>query len=356
MKIYINARFLTQQITGVQRYAIEISTQLNTVHTDITFVTPKKIIHKDLAKKLNISINGRLSGHLWEQIELPKYLKKHNNPLLINLANTAPLFYKNQIVTIHDLAFLRNPKWFSSKFYLYYKLLIPKIAENSLKIITVSNFSRKEIVNLLNIPEEKVGVIYNAVSQDFIELSRDNFENKYGEYILSVASLDPRKNFKNLVLSFNKLNLKGTKLVIVGSENKVFADQKLKSLIQENPNIILTGYVTDEELIGLYRNATFFIFPSLYEGFGLPPLEAMACGCPVVVSNAASLPEVCGDAAYYVNPYNVESIAEGMYKVLTDETLRQSLIQKGIERAKLFSWEKSAKEHIRVFEEVLNLL
>ncbi len=113
--------------------------------------------------------------------------------------------------------------------------------------------------------------------------------------------------------------------------------------------------INDKILYNLYKNAKLFVFPSLYEGFGLPPLEAMACGCPVVVSNVASLPEVCGDAGYYVDPYCVESIAEGIYQVLTDESLRQSLIQKGLERAALFSWEKSAREHLKVFEETLSM-
>jgi glycosyltransferase involved in cell wall biosynthesis len=114
------------------------------------------------------------------------------------------------------------------------------------------------------------------------------------------------------------------------------------------------GYIQTKNLAYIYNLANLFIFPSLYEGFGLPPLEAMASGCPVVVSNVASLPEVCGDAAYYVNPYDVESIADGIYKVVNDKELRENLVQKGLERAKLFSWEKSAREHLKVFEEVLN--
>jgi len=131
-------------------------------------------------------------------------------------------------------------------------------------------------------------------------------------------------------------------------------EKEIKDLGNESM-IILTGYVPKKHLVALYSGALVFIYPSFYEGFGLPPLEAMACGCPVVVSNVASLPGVCGEAAYYVDPDDVESIAEGMYKVLSDDSLRQSLIEKGLERAKLFSWEKSAKEHLKVFEEVLSL-
>jgi glycosyltransferase involved in cell wall biosynthesis len=143
---------------------------------------------------------------------------------------------------------------------------------------------------------------------------------------------------------------RGLSLKVTGVERKL--NFRIDGRIRYN--IEFVGYPDDNQLVELYRNAALLSFPSFYEGFGLPPLEAMACGCPVVVSNVASLPEVCGDAAYYVDPYNVESIAEGMYKVLTDEALRQGLIEKGFARARFFSWEKSAKKHIEVFQGVLN--
>ncbi|MBI5408865.1 MAG: glycosyltransferase family 4 protein [Nitrospirae bacterium] len=354
MHIYINARFLSQNITGVQRYAVEISRQLKTLHKDISLLAPNEILHKELSMELGVYALGKRSGHLWEQMELSRYLKKLGSPLLLNLANTAPAYYRDQIVTIHDLAFLRNPGWFSRAFYYYYRFLIPQIAKNALKIVTVSNFSKKEIVELLKVPEEKVEVIYNAVSERFLAVSEKTIDYKHGEYILAVSSINPRKNFKNLISAFGRLKLSGVKLVIAGERKNIFADKELNNLIGENKNIIFYGYASDEDLISLYKNAKLFIYPSLYEGFGLSPLEAMACGCPVVVSNTTSLPEVCGDAAYYVDPFTVDSIAEGLNAVLTDEALRQGLIQKGLERVKLFSWEKSAKEHIKVFEEVLN--
>jgi glycosyltransferase involved in cell wall biosynthesis len=166
--------------------------------------------------------------------------------------------------------------------------------------------------------------------------------------------LEPRKNINNLILAFKKIGLRDIQLILVGSRSNVFASNELKDFIHSQKNIIFSGYIPDDELIRLYSEAKLFVYPSYYEGFGLPPLEAMACGCPVVVSNVASLPEVCGNAAQYVDPDNIEGIAEGIHKVLTDEPLRQSMMEKGLERAKLFSWEKAAKEHIKVFEEVLS--
>ena len=351
--IAVNSRFLTQQITGVQRAALEISRYLRKLAPDIEYIAPKNILNKRAAKELNAISCGSLKGHLWEQTELIRYLKKQDNPLLINPANTAPLFYKRQIVTIHDMSWLRNPSWFSKKFYYLYKFLIPKIAKNSLTVVTVSEFSKKEIMNLLEMPEEKIRVVHNAISGAFSNMLKMPPKKNNNNYVLAVSSIDPRKNLNNLLLSFNKLNLKNMKLVVAGSENKIFAQHKLRNLISINKNITFTGYISEEEMVDLYRNAKLFVFPSLYEGFGLPPLEAMACGCPVIASNVASLPEVCGDAAYYVAPYDVESIAEGMYKVLTDDNLKQNLIKKGFERVKLFSWEKSAEEYIKVFDEVM---
>jgi len=350
---YINARFLTHKITGVQRYAVEISRQLKKLCPEVEFAAPKNIIHKGLAKDLDVKIIGKHTGHVWEQHDLPGFLKKRGTPLLLNLSNTAPLFYKNSLVTIHDIAFFRNPLWFSKKFFYFYRFLIPRIAKKSLKVVTVSDFSKKEIMDILSVDEGRIEVIYNAVSSKFMDRAKSGFFNEYDKYILAVSSLDPRKNFVNLLLAFKGLKLQDTKLIVVGSRHRVFADVGLKEVASSCENIVFVDNSVDDDLLaGLYKNAILFVYPSLYEGFGLPPLESMACGCPVVVSNAASLPEVCGDAAYYVNPHDVDSIADGMRKVLTDDDLRRSLVKKGLERVNFFSWERSAREFLRVFEEV----
>lgn len=341
-ELVVNARFLTQKITGVQRFAIEISKSLKLQLPNVRFVSPAEIIHKEVASFLEVETYGKLNSHLWEQLELPVYLKKHKNPLLINFSNTAPLFYKNQVVTIHDLSFIINPAWFSKPFRIFYSFLIPKIARKSVKVITVSNSSKKDIHQLLGIDLSKIEVIYNSISADFKNINNIKKKNMYGKYILAVSSLDPRKNFLNLIKAFIEANLPNTKLVIVGSENKVFSNQNIKDLVYNNKSIVFTGYVDDGELINLYRHALLFIYPSLYEGFGLPPLEAMACSCPTIVSKVASLPEVCGEASYYINPNNITSITEGIIKLAESEKLRAELINKGLKRVNLFNWEASA--------------
>jgi glycosyltransferase involved in cell wall biosynthesis len=339
--IIVNARFLTQPVTGVQRFAIEVSKRLKQKLPDIEFIAPPHIIHQELAASLQVVTYGRFNSHYWEQIELPVYLRKQGNPLLINLANTAPLFYRNQIVSVLDLSFLINPLWFSRSFAMYYSFVVPRIARNAKKIITISENSRNDIKSRLGIRHENIEVIYCSVSDAFREANTITIKPAEEKYILAVSSLDPRKNFVNLIKAFIQAGLPDVKLVIVGSANKVFADQGIKPLIQNNDKIIFTGYISDKELIGLYSNALLFLYPSLYEGFGIPPLEAMACGCPTIVSDIASLPEVCGDASYYIDPTNVDSIAQGIVTLVRDEKLRKEFTDKGYERVALFSWENS---------------
>ena len=344
---FITARFLTQNITGVQRFAIEISKQLKKIYNDkIEFVSPKNIIHKDLANELNVKIIGNKTGHLWEQIDLPKYLKENNNPLLLNFANTAPFFYKNKIITVHDIAYERFPQTFDWKFRLFYKIAIPNIIKTSKHIFTVSQFSKSEIINFYHPNPNKIDVIYNAVNDIF----KPKTNNTKEDYILAVSSLNYQKNFHSLIKAFNLLEDKNIKLYLVGGINKNFASLELLKDIEHNKNIIFRGRVDDDELIKLYSNAKCFLCPSLYEGFGIPPLEAQACGCPVIVSNVASLPEVCRDSALYCDPYDTEDIKNKIEMLLNNEELQKECIQKGFENIKRFSWKKSAEKIINIIE------
>lgn len=354
LEICINARFVTQKITGVQRYAAELSKQIRRICPEVRFLAPQNIVQKALADELKVETFGNMTGYLWEQLELPAYLRRKGRPLLVNLANTAPLFYEKKIVTIHDLSFLVNPIWFSRSFYCYYRLLIPAVARRSLKVVTVSEFSKKELMRRLNVPEQKIKVVFNGVSDSFREYAKAAGRSIQGKYILAVASLDPRKNLGRLIDAFMKIRKDDITLVIVGEQSRVFNQTSGIDLTQARKDVIWLGRVTDDELAALYSYASLLVFPSLYEGFGLPPLEAMARGCPVVVSDAASLPEICGDAAYYIDPYDTDSLADGIDKVLQQGILRDSLILKGLARAELFRWETSAIGLRRVFEEVMN--
>lgn len=354
--LVVNARFLTQDLTGVQRFAIEICKQLIKQYPNISFVSPKNIVHQEIADLLNVKTIGKFKGHLWEQIDLPVYFKKlPAQAVLLNLANTAPLFINRKIVTVHDLAFLINPEWFSKIFYYYYRFLIPGILKNNLAIFTVSEFSKKEILKYFKINPQKVIVIYNAVSEKLLRTSSaSKFKKNNSQFILAVSSIEPRKNLKSLILAYQKINNKNIKLLLVGKENsQVFSQSdsiSANSAIEEN--IKFTGYLSDEELNDLYKTAEVFVYPSFYEGFGLPPLEAMANGCPVMVSNTTSMPEICGEAAIYFDPYNSENIAEKLDLLINNNDLKKQLIEKGSERVKTFSWAHSAKTIIETINNI----
>jgi glycosyltransferase involved in cell wall biosynthesis len=357
MAVCINARFLTQPVTGVQRYAIEISRHLRALLPEAVFVAPNRIIHPELAELLETRTCGTQSGHLWEQVELPLYLRRQGNPLLLNLANTAPLLYPHQIVTLHDLSFLVNPAWFSLPFRTYYRLLVPRIAHRARRIITVSQSAKSDIVEYLGVEPGKVEVVYNAVSPSFGEdlAAAAAIRQQYpSDIVLAVSSLDPRKNFPNLIRGFSKLKeFDGLKLVIVGKRHASFSDPDLGELVGRHSNIEFAGYVPDLELAALYRRARAFVYPSLYEGFGIPNLEAMALGCPVVTSAIPAIEEVCGQAACYVDPSEPSRIGAGIRRVLTDEAYRRELVERGLDRSRQFSWERSARQMAEVIQREL---
>jgi glycosyltransferase involved in cell wall biosynthesis len=349
--LYLNGRFLEQKITGVQRFASELILCLNVMRDDIVVLVSdiSKIENSSLSDKLNIlEIKGG-GGHYWEQVTLVRFLRSQGNPLLLNLCNTAPVFYKNKISTVHDVTFLHYPESYSVKFRAVYKILIPLIIRTSCKVLTVSKFSKKDLCNTYNLIPDNIDVIYNAVSEKFKALSsKDN--NK--PYALVVSSPNKHKNFTRMIDAFLSSNV-SLNLKIVGSLSNVFNTQESK--INSDPRIIFLGKVSDEELIDIYQNADFFIFPSLYEGFGIPPLEAQACGCPVISSNAASLPEVLGDSVLYFNPIDMNSIREVIEKVALDRDLKAILIEKGYKNLRRFSWNESAKRLNEIIDKLLSI-
>lgn len=340
VRIAVNSRFLTQQVTGVQRYGIELARELKRIDSSIEFICPEKVVHHELKRELNAKVLGRFSGHLWEQIDLPLYLKSVGSPLLVNLANSAPMLYGNNVVSVHDVAFERFPESFSVKFRFYYRFMIPRVLKSSKAVVTVSEFSRNELVERYGLNHEKISVVYNAVNEQFRQKTTISDEL----YVLAVSSLNYQKNFHSLIKAFNLLEDKNVKLYLVGGFNKSFADVTLIDDIKKNKNIVFKGRVDDDELIMLYSNALCFVFPSFYEGFGIPPLEAQSCGCPVIVSNVASIPEICGESVVYCDPYNVDDIADKISGVLRDQKLRNDMVKMGYENVSRFSWKRSAEK------------
>ena len=349
--LFVNSRYLTQELTGVQRFAEQISLSLKVIRDDVVFLAPPGVLRNNVANKLQVREIGSKSGHFWEQIELPRYLKKNGSGLLLNLGSTAPVFYNNQIVTHHDVTYKRYPESFSRKFRLLYGFLIPMMLKNSQRLITVSEFSKKEINEVYNHPKEKISVIYNAASDAF---KKKTIAGNTEKYLLAVSSPNFHKNFHGMLKAFSLLEGKyDVSLKIIGKTATSFSKQDFSSLINNSDKIKFMGRVEDDEMICLYQNALAFVFPSFYEGFGIPPLEAQACGCPVISSNMASMPEILRDSAIYFDPSDEVGIASAMERIILDNDLRVNLIRNGDFNVKRFSWDASAAKISKMVDDLL---
>ena len=349
--LYINGRFLTQKITGVQRFGIEILKALSEEkEKDITILVPKNYTSSPLDHLYQIKKIGTLEGHLWEQIHLPLFLMSKKNPILLNLTNTAPLFYIKNIVTIHDLAFYVNPSWFSSSFRNYYNFLIPRIARKALKIITVSHTMKEQLASIFKIDINKIEVIYNAVPLSFDKKFNTQVSVEKKHYILTVGSIDPRKNLIKVLEAFNAAQIPNLQLYIIGDKNKNF---NFNEELKDSRNIKFLGRVTDEDLLYYYSNSMFFVYLSLYEGFGIPNIEAMKLKVPVLTSNLPVMKEVCRDAAEFADPEKVEDIKTKIITLYKDQNLRERLAIQGYENQKRFSWKDSSKALLAIVEKHL---
>ncbi|MGK9049105.1 glycosyltransferase family 4 protein [Stutzerimonas chloritidismutans] len=350
--IAINARFLTQETRGVQRFAEQVCLELAAMRKDLTFVAPDDIRMHASAERLQVRRIGRNHGHLWEQLDLPLWLARHGYPPLVSLCNTAPLIYRNQIATHHDITYVRHPESYSRTFRSVYKGITPLLLKRIKALITVSDFSRKEIARYYGYPSEKICVVPNAVAAKFHPPSGADRSGNARPYVLAVSSPNAHKNFARMVAAF--LSLEGfddVELHIVGDSHSVFSGST--SSMDGNPRVRILGRLNDDQLVREYQGATAFVFPSLYEGFGIPPLEAQACGCPVIAARAASIPEVLGESVLYFEPLNIEDIARCMRHVLQDARLRDDLRTLGLANVERYSWKRSAQTVSQLIDKAL---
>ena len=350
MTIYINGRFLTQPMTGVERYAYNICKAMARLHQPFTLVCPKAPVHQDYnVSDLNIVHYGIGNSHFWEQCVLPFFFIGKKDYVVLSFTGLGSILIRHKIMTVHDLSFLKNPSWYSRTYYWYYKFMTPLAVKTSQHILTVSEFSKSEILGFYPfLKPERISVIYNAIDENlFRPLTSAISHQPSSPFVLCVSSLDPRKNFARLIEAC--LGLTSAKLYIVGKYNRVFSQNM--DLDTTSDHIQFLGRVSDEELVRFYNEAACFVFPSLYEGFGLPPLEAMACGCPVLVSDIPVEREVCGDAALYFNPLEPSEILRIITQYLNDaDVIKEKMRQKGFENVTRFSWEKSAKVLMKIIE------
>ncbi len=340
--ILVNTRTLSSKLTGVQRYTLEL---LQRFGDRVGAVAPKR------------HLSG-IKGHAWEQFILP--LRISNN-LLWSPSNTGPLAVRRQVVTIHDVVPMDHPEWLNPRFAAWYRFLTPRLVRRVSGVIADSEFTKTRLLERTGIAEGKVTVVMLGVDHRFapqdsetIEYAVRNLGLPTKHYILSIGSLEPRKNLGRLLRAWETVYRRLPEdvwLVVSGAKGKSLVFQDVPELKALPPRVFLSGHVADELLPPLYAGALAFAYLSVYEGFGLPPLEAMASGTPALVGNRASLPEVVGDAAVQVDPFDIEAIGDGLLRLVEDRSLREELAQKGLERAKQFSWDRTAEQTWRVLEE-----
>lgn len=368
MRIGIDARMVYYTQAGISQYTQRLIRALAEIDQDNEY-----LVIQNWRDREPLSLNHnfkRVSFISPAHHRLEQWFLRFELPLLdldvLHSPDFIPPFRRNckSVITVHDLAFLLYPQFLTEDSAHYYGQIDQAVLHTD-HIIAVSQNTKEDIIRLLGVPEDKITVIYEAASpiyrpvEDKKELRR--VREKYhiaGDFILFVSTIEPRKNLPTLLRAFRQLlddYKPEVQLVIAGRRGWLFED--VFSLVDElklSEDVLFLGRVPVEDLPPLYTAARLFAYPSTYEGFGLPPLEAMACGTPVVVSNVSSLPEVVGDAALMVAPDDIPGLTVALWRGLTDEAQRAELIAKGFRRAKCFSWEKTARQTLAVYQRLVS--
>lgn len=348
--ISINGRFLAQPVTGVQRFARELTQALDRkiaageVPAALQGADWRLIVPRDARADLDLAAIrlerlGGGSGHLWEQTALAWHCR---GDLLVGFGGSGPLLHRDQLTVIHDATIIRHPGSFSRAYRLFHGLL-GFVLTRSATIATVSHFSRRELGEIFRVDPEGISVVHNATDH-FAglvpdETVMDRLKLVGGDYFLLVGTLKPNKNIAFAIRAFEALAAPRQKLVIVGGiHSRVFKGGDYGT----GDNLVFAGRLSDAEIAALERHATAFVFPSLYEGFGIPPLEAMSQGCPVLASDIPPVREACGEAALYFDPVEPQKLVRAMQAVLDEPARRDRLIADGYDNAKRFSWAGSA--------------
>jgi len=330
MNVIVNGRFLSRRVTGVERYAGEILRRLGDTPR---VVRPDKWVYG-------------VQGHFWEQVTLPRLVC--SNQLLWSPANTGPLGVTKQVLTLHDLSPLEHPEWFRASFALWYRLLLPVLARRVRWIVVPSDFVRAKLMRRFGLPTERVTTIPGGVDLTIFRPDAPRRLSLPPKYVLFVGSLQPRKNLTGLLAAWAQVKdtVQDTWLVIAGEGGDMFRPLALPKM----DRVKFLGAVAEADLPGLYAGATLLVIPSCDEGFGLPVLEAMACGTPVAASTAGALPEVTGAAGLTFDPDDIPAMAEVLRCLLTEKPLQMEFREKGLSWACRFSWQSSADRLWEVFK------
>jgi glycosyltransferase involved in cell wall biosynthesis len=339
--ILLNARAAARpELGGVERWAREMVARLPALEPGRYEVVrpPATLVHR--------------AGHAWEQLALPALAAASRASLVFSPANLAPLAWPRNVVLIHDAAALRHPEYYARPYVAWQRAVLPRIARRAVHLITVSEFSRAEIVELLGVGAERITVIAGGVDERFNPAADPEPARRALEldrpYVLTVASRTARKNLAALEPAAAQLRAMGIELVAAGGGRPQLRDEGAIGGVRA------LGLVPDDLLPGLYAGARAFVLPSRYEGFGLTCLEAMASGVPVVAADRAALPEVCGPAAVLVDPDDPAAVAAGLERAVTEEPLRSRLITAGAQRAGELTWARAARAVDQVLGEAVS--
>jgi glycosyltransferase involved in cell wall biosynthesis len=372
LRIAIDAHSVGTRLGGNESYAtnlIEALAEIDKVNQYTVFVTRREARDRFSNRWPNFQVRATLPHTPFVRIPLTLSAELRRNRVdVLHVQFTAPPFSPCPVVvSIHDLSFEHLPQTFKRRSRMQLRMTVRRSARSAAHVIALSEHTRTDLINTYNLLPEKVSVVPLAASATFAPVRDDNelqrVRQTYGidrDYILSVGSIQPRKNLRRLIEAYSLLRHakpegKLPQLVLVG-KNAWLYDETLRSLADTNigTSIILTGYVPESDLPALYSGALCFVYPSYFEGFGLPPLEAMKCGAPVIVGNQTSLPEVVGDAALMIDPFDVNAIAAAIQKVIIDSDFRSELRVKGLERAKVFDWKETARQTLAVYEKAFS--
>ena len=370
MRIAIDAHSVGTRLGGNESYAvnlIEALAQIDEVNEYTLFVTTAEARNRFHQRWPNFKVRSTLPHTPLIRIPLTLSAELRKRPVdVLHVQFTAPPFCPCPVVvSIHDLSFEHLPQTFHRRSRIQLRLTVRNSARRAAKILTLSEHTRRDVIDTYGIEPSRITAIPLAAPRHFspVEDNRElqRVRHTYGidgKYILSVGSIQPRKNLARLVQAYASLRDTHSetdlpKLVLVGKRGWLY-DETLRALEQNKveSSVILTGYVPESDLPALYSGAICFVYPSYFEGFGLPPLEAMKCGTPVIVGNQTSLPEVVGDAGLTVDPFDVRSIAEAIDKLINDSDLRGTLSVKGRSRAETFDWRKTAQQTLEIYEQV----
>ncbi len=384
MKIGVNTMFFRHPASGSGQYLIHLLNALAEIdtHNEYVLVGPdplsesvKQQLQAPFTRHVRgvtgpLGRNASLEKMTWEQWTGPRAARRLGVDVF-HVPHFAPPFITGPtpvVTTIHDVIPLRLPLYHASAKAKVYSNVVSRAAHKATMVITVSQHAKQDIVDMLKIPAERIRVTYEAVSEEIKPVEDPDrlaeARARYGltgRYIFYLGGLDARKNVPQLVRAFSHLYQRlgdpNLQLLISGNPDKrsgaLFPDPRPVGADLGMSGQIIYRFVEDEDKAALYSGASAFVFPSLYEGFGLDPLEAMACGAPVVCSNRTSLPEVVGDAALNIDPDDLSAMVDAMYRVLTSDELSADLKARGLARAKLFSWRKTASETLAVYEEAV---